>query len=323
MNLQIIKEKIHALLLSQEATLRLYPVLKLQDGTEEIKLADVNDDAATELRDMLLGYLRFKFVDNDDLYFIPLSEADDRSNAAYVYDLQEIPPTLNMLGQVLTNSARPGFSFDNDNINNITGFVILIGDVHHSITLYKRHHHLSTMKANKGFGLFKADNRFVKVKEDILKLSANVDFLQVDNTLIATNLKALEDTFGFEDVIRKQANANIELIKAMDILEDVNPLIEMANDIKLAKKILRIKTTSPVMQLPMATIVAFVSKHRPIMKKFRLSTDGTKLKLDTKVSKALFLALMNDDFLTSELTLLYYAGLSKDKMEVDIDIVQP
>jgi hypothetical protein len=220
---------------------------------------------------------------------------------------------------VLANSARPGFSFDTDNLNSITGFVILIGDVHHSIALYKRHHHLSTMKADKSFSLFRANNRFVKVKEDILRLSASVDFLQVDDALVATNLKALEDTFGYEEVIRKQANANIQLIEAMNILEDITALVEMANDIKLAKKILRIKTNSPVMQLPMATVVNFVSKHKPIMKKFRLSEDGTRLKLDTKVSKQLFLALMNDDFLTSELTKLYYAGLSKDKMEVEIE----
>ena len=310
MNLQTVTEKIQALLSSHEAILRLYPVLETQDGTEEIKLADVNDDASAELKDMLLGYLRSKFVNNEDLYFASLSDADERKNAAYVYDLEEMPPTLEFLGEVLANSARPGFSFDSDEINNITGFVILIGDVHHSITLYKRHHHLSTMKADKGFSLFKANNRFVKVKEDILRLSASVDFLQVGDTLVATNLKALEDTFGFEDVIRRQANANIQLIEAMNLLEDVAPLVEMANDIKQAKKILRIKTNSPVMQLPMATVVDFVSKHKPIMKKFRLSEDGTRLKLDTKISKKLFLALMNDDFLTSELTKLYYAGLA-------------
>jgi hypothetical protein len=319
MNLQTVIEEIQSLNLSEEAILRLYPVLKMPDGTEEIKLADVNDDASTELKDMLLGYLRSKFIDNEDLYLVPLSEADDRKNAAYVYDLDEMPPTLKILSEILVDSSRQGFSFDTDNINNITGFVILIGDVHHSITLYKRHYHLSTMKANKSFSLFKANNRFVKVKEDIIKLSANVDFLQVGDDLIATNLKALEDTFGFEDVIRRQANANIKLIEGMNLLEDVVPLIEMANDIKLAKKILRINTNSPVMQLPMTTVVSFVAKHRPIMKKFRLSEDGTRLKLDTKISKKLFLALMNDDFLTSELTQLYYAGLSKDKMEVEID----
>jgi len=318
MDLQIVIEKIKALSISKEATLRLYPVLNRQDGSEEIKLADVNDDASLELKDMLLEYLRFKFVDNENLYFTALSEADERKNAAYIYDLQEMPVTLKMLGEVLANSARPGFSFDIDDINNITGFVILIGDVQDSVTLYKRHHHLSTMKANKNFSLFKANNRFVKVNEDILKMSAIVDLLQVDDTLIVTNLKALEDTFGYEDAIRKQANENIILIEAMNLLEDIAPLVEMANDIRLAKKILKIKINSPVMLLPMATVINFVSKHKPIMKKFRLSDDGKKLKLDTKVSRKLFLALMNDDFLTSELTNLYYAGLSKDKMEVEI-----
>jgi len=316
MNKQTVVEKIQAISRSQDAVLRLYPILQRENG-DEIKLADLNDDAARELQNMIISYLISKFVANDNLYFTALSEADERKNAAYVYDLDEVPPTLSMLGEILANSNRPGFSFANDNINDITGFVILIGDVENSITMYKRHHHLSTMKADNSFSLFRANNRFIKVTEDILKLSASVDFLQIEDTLIATNLKALEDTFGYEDVIRKQAAINIGMIQEMNILEDVGPLIDMAQDIKLAKKILKIKSDSPVMRLPMATVVGFVSRHKPIMKKFRLSPDGTRLKLDTQVSKTLFLALMNDDFLTSELTKLYYAGLSKDKMEAD------
>ncbi len=71
------------------------------------------------------------------------------------------------------------------------------------------------------------------------------------------------------------------------------------------------------MQLPIEAVIKFVQSHKPIMKKFRISDDGNKLRLDTHVSKKLFLALMNDDLLTSELTRLYYEGLAKDKMEVD------
>ena len=39
--------------------------------------------------------------------------------------------------------------------------------------------------------------------------------------------------------------------------------------------------------------------------------------LDTKTSKQLFIKLLNDDFLTSELTRLYYDSLAKDFIEME------
>ena len=64
-------------------------------------------------------------------------------------------------------------------------------------------------------------------------------------------------------------------------------------------------------------VIDFVKTFKPIMHKFRLSQDGTRLKLDTKVSQKLFLSLINDDLLTSELTKLYYEGIAKDQLVVE------
>ena len=43
----------------------------------------------------------------------------------------------------------------------------------------------------------------------------------------------------------------------------------------------------------------------------------TKFHLDTKVSKNLFIKILNDDLLTSELTKLYYDSLAKDDIIVE------
>jgi len=317
MNLVEINETILAISESVNTVIRLYPIITLDNGTDEIRLADITDDAGDELKKMLLDYLLNKFNNNPELSFLDLTQADSRKNAAYLYDIVEKPEVLQMLAEILQNSNKPAFSFDDDDISKITGFIILIGDATSRMTLYKRHHHLSTMKANKSFSLFRSVDRFEKVEEDILRLSGHVDFLQIEDDLIVTNLGALESTFGYEEVIRKQAQTNIEHIQGLNLLEDIAPLIEMAQDLKSAKKILKVKLDSPVTQLPVATVINFVKSHKPIMKKFRLSEDGNRLKLDTLVSKKLFLALMNDDLLTSELTQLYYEGVAKDKMDIE------
>lgn len=300
-----------------DSGLVLYPVLTNDEGDDTIRFADIAPSAADELKSMIFEYLQEKFIINQDLYYTNITDADERRNTAFFYDLAEKPIGLQVLDLVLQDDVKPEFSFSEDDLSKIKGFVITIGDEKNTIALYKRHHHLSTLKADRTFGMFKSDHRFVKMDEDIIKLSKTIDFLQIDNELVVANLKALEDGFGYEEVIRGQATANIQAIGALGLLEDIEPLMEMATDIRQAKHIMKIKQDSPVMLLPVEAVIQFVQSHKPIMRKFRLSEDGTRLKLDTAVSKKLFLALMNDDLLTSELTKLYYAGLAKDKMEVD------
>ncbi|HGW1475718.1 TPA: Kiwa anti-phage protein KwaB-like domain-containing protein, partial [Escherichia coli] len=52
--------------------------------------------------------------------------------------------------------------------------------------------------------------------------------------------------------------------------------------------------------------------------KIRFTEDGTQILLDTKVSKDLFIKLLMDDFLISELTESYYNSIAKDTVEVAV-----
>ncbi|MUI52384.1 Kiwa anti-phage protein KwaB-like domain-containing protein, partial [Pseudomonas aeruginosa] len=47
----------------------------------------------------------------------------------------------------------------------------------------------------------------------------------------------------------------------------------------------------------------------------RFNEEGNKVVLDTKVSKDLFIKVLMDDFLTSELTKFHYASVAKDAVE--------
>ena len=299
--------------------LALYVLYNDKEGIEQIRLADIDHGSAVELKDQYLKYLKNKFLENDDLTFMNISEGDNRRNVAFRYDLDERPIGLDAMNLIAENEIQPQFSFTKDDFDKIKAFVITIGTEVRKLVLFKSHHHLSILRGASTFGIRVSNHRFVRVREDIIKLSPNIDFLQIDNTLVVLSLKTLEANFGFEAIIRNKATENILAIGAINLLEDISILSEMAEDIRQAKHIMRVKANSPVMLLPVATVIAFVQSHKPIMKKFRLSEDGSRLKLDTKVSKKLFLALMNDDFLTSELTKLYYAGIAKDPMLIEAE----
>jgi len=295
----------------------LYVLYPNERGEEQIRIADIDPQSGRELKTQFLTYLYDKFLRNEGLSFLNISAGDNRKNSAFYYDLEEQPIGLDSMNLIAQNDVYPQFSFTQDDFNKIKAFIITIGNDHRKMILFKNHYHLSVLRGATAFGIRISDHRFVRVREDIIKLSPNIDFLQIDNNLIVISLKTLESGFGFDTIIRNQAALNILAIEERNLLEDITILTEMAADIGQAKKIMQIKRNSPVMRLPVNAVLTFVTTHRPIMKKFKLSADGTRLKLDTKVSRKLFLALMNDDLLTSELTKLYYAGIAKDPMLVE------
>ena len=62
-------------------------------------------------------------------------------------------------------------------------------------------------------------------------------------------------------------------------------------------------------------IVTFTRNHPILRNVIKFSEDGTKIKLTTKKSKRFFLKLLNDDYLTSNLTSIYYDSLAKDPIQ--------
>ena len=110
----------------------------------------------------------------------------------------------------------------------------------------------------------------------------------------------------------------IENIEAADIVEDVTVLSNRLDDISFSRKLVRSASSSPVLgKIPNQTIIAFTHSHPALKGKFKYSEDGSKLNLKTKNSQNLFLKLLNDDYLQSELTNRYYDSMAKDSVEAN------
>jgi hypothetical protein len=298
-------------------TLTLYVAYDDAEGVEQLRIADIDADTAQELKEMFLTQLAVQVLNNDDLFCMDISAADDRKNVIYLYDLDPWPEQLQMMNTIAINDEQPEFVPTASNFEKIKAFIISIGSEQHKLILYKNRHRLNLVKGGNAFSILIGNNRLERFRGDLIKLSPAIDFLQLGDDLIILNLKTLESGFGFEDAIRHRAAQNIILIAGANLLEDVALLTVMAADLKSAKRIMKIRANSPVLQMPASEVVHFVTHYPPIMRKFRLSADGTRLKLDTTVSKMLFLDLLNDDLLTSELTKRYYMGRAKDDMEVE------
>lgn len=284
------------------------------NGEQVIKMADVVQDMQIELRDRFLDFINDKFINNEDMSLMDISAADERKNVLFSYNLDERPEGLNLLNEVLGNGQQPLFSFENDGLENIKGYLITIGNAANKIVLYKKHHPVNLLRQDR-FLMFRDDERLAKVPGDVIALDRSFDFMLLDDELFILNLATLERHFGFEAVIRSQAQQAINTITINNILENAEAIQDIAQNMTNARKLMRLRN-SPVLNLPVANIIDFIKGHPDLSKKIRFNADESRISLDTGVSKKHFLKLLNDDYLFSQLTALYYDSLAKDTIVI-------
>lgn len=316
MSLDALKLKISEIISNNRCSAEFYFILK-SNGNIAIKRADIDQAASDELARNFIGGIRTTILLNDELSLLDISGADDRGNVIYRYDLPQVPDQIQHLASVLQRDDFEIFSFVADDLANLEGILIIIGHGQEQLALYKHQYPVSLLKKDTGFSLVRIrnQNRLVKLEDDVLKINSKFEFLRVNNDYYIVDIKALERFFGFHDAIRNVATQGIANIDAAQLLVDTKALTARLDDISFSRKLVRAARASPVLgTIPNVQVIDFVGTHPALRGKFRLSEDGTKLRLDTKLSQDLFLKLLNDDFLQSDLTKRYYESLAKDNL---------
>jgi hypothetical protein len=312
MNLQELLARLNFLTDPNNAIGAVLYFVVLHEDQEVIRRADIEGDLQSQLRDRFLEYIGEKFIDNEDLSLVDISAADERKNVVFKYDLEVRPEGLNLLNEILLNAVQPIFNFDQDNLSDIKGFLITIGQADNKIALYKKLYPVNLLRQDR-FLLFKDDERLAKVPGEVLAIDKSFDFMLIGEELFILNLNTLERNFGFEDVIRAQANEAIEILASGDLLDNAETIMEFAQNLTNAKKLMKLKN-SPVLRIPVEHVIDFVRNHPQLSKRLKFNEDETRIALDTATSKKHFLKLLNDDYLYSQLTAMYYDSLAKDEL---------
>lgn len=319
MSLDALKLKISGVICSEDCSAEFYFLLD-NNGTIAIKRADIDQIASDELAKNFIDLISSTILLNDELLLLNISGADDRSNAIYRYDLPQVPGQIQHLATVLQRDDFEIFSFVNDDLAHLEGILVILGHGQQQLALYKHQYPVSLLKRDGAFNLVRIrnQNRLVKLEDDVLRINSKFEFLRINDEYFIVDIKTLERFFGFHDAIRNIAAEGIANIDAAQLVVDIHALTARLDDISFSRKLVRAARASPVLGvIPNAQVIAFVGSHPALRGKFRLSDDGTKLKLDTKVAQDLFLKILNDDFLQSELTKRYYASLAKDNLDAN------
>lgn len=320
MTIEEIKDKLSTVL-GQPYTVQVYFVLK-QDGNLVLRLADIEDEKTEpEVDKLFLEYMTDTVLNNNDLQICELSTADERTNAIYRYDYTEYPEELEVFQSFDIKQATrevEKFNFEQDNLSRLCGYIIYIGSMDDGVSLFKKHYPISLIKRDSFLlGAIKSKQRFELVTgDDIIRLNGAVQLFRINGEIFVIDIKVLERNMGFNQLIYKAADETVQAIEELAIIEDIQVLRDSAEDIAFARKLSKVKKSSPIFKLNISkeTIIEFIRTTHDLSGRFKYSEDGNEIRLDTKKSKDAFITLMNDAFLRSELTKQFYEAKAKDNI---------
>lgn len=297
---------------SDEVELIIYGVI---EGSETPEKLDIEAEDLPQIRTLFLNSINKSVINKGHYSVIDLSKADERGNCFYRYDL-DVPEELNYLETVIGDDNIPTLNFRNKNLSDVKAMIVVMALGDRELSLYKNVSPVEVIGRG-GFILGKHNERLKRFEDQLLRISPKFQVIRISNELIITDLEAIERSFGFQEVIQREAELSLNAIGEMRIVENMDSLSELVGDIRFARKLTKIARSSPVIfhNIPNARILEFSRTHPATRGKLRYSDDNTQFRLDTKVSKDLFIKLLNDDFLTSELTELHYQSLAKDGID--------
>lgn len=287
----------------------VYGILKDDPNPKKI---DISADALGGLKALFLNNFQDVILRREEFSVLSLSTSDERVDAIYLYDL-DVPQELSCMDEVVSSDDLPTLDLRHSDLNSLKALLIEIGDHAQQIVLYKKMSPVNIFQRSNLF-LIKSDTRLEKINDDFLRISPNFQLMKIGEELLVFDLEMIEKSFSFHEIITREAALGVTAIEAKEILGNPQALTELVDDVKYARRLTKVGKASPVLRanIPNQSIIRFCQSFPKLAGRIRFNDAGDKIVLDTKVSKDLFIKLLMDDFLTSELTNFHYESVAKD-----------
>lgn len=312
-NLKKLQEAIKLLNEGNNPFLTMYFIFK--DGV--VRKVDIEKKVQDEFAGKFKNFLRDNYT-SDNLVVGTVSTADERKYDILEFDIDLVSP-LEELKKLVESPDKETYSHKKDKNMKLDGYIFIMGNDKTKISFYKEHYPMDSISRDTYTIIGRDDSRFVQVPEDeVYKLNNKIDFLQLDDTLYVLNPQVMETNFKIHNILKAKAFFVIGDINKGKVLENPEFINQIINEkAAFARKVLRVNKESAVIKLPFKDIKRFVEKHPHLNGKLKFNKRETKFALHTKTSALLFIKLMDDDFLKSELTQLLYDSITKDAINLE------
>lgn len=259
-----------------------------------------SDNLRQKLKDSILKILSEKF-NADEADYVSADRIADEQRKFYIISASENYNPLSVL------ETTPG-TFSKNDIGDATGiaFSVRHGEKH----LWAYQHLWSIMVPNKSKKNWmarivsgKQGDVFEEMTDPIITFAEKIDLLVIGDSIIASDYKLLQNSFGFQDYIRIRADKTIEAVDAKGIVANVDKLrdyVKRGNGKpKYAKKMMRI-TDSKV--LKMEPTILWENIHRSTRWNGKIKEENGKFVLDTYTQVEDLIDLLDERYTRSDIT---------------------
>jgi len=283
-------------------------------GSEESRTyerANLLDGAATSILHNYSAGLR-RFFDNEELVTGRLSRIDRRESCLWHYDLKETPAEFDQLELVQMARIPKVFSFEEHAITDIKTIAVRIASANSSVVLVKKVYPVSFIKRDQIF-LIKSADRLDVFNDDIVRVGFGFEVLLLDNEFYINDFAKFERAFAFDAIADRASKKLGKTVLELDIADDIKDYLKAG---RISRRDVFRTSDSIVLTLKPAAILEFALLKQ---EKTGLKVVGGKLQLNSLESVKKLFNLLNDDYLTSELTSLDYETLAKNKISLPMD----
>ena len=323
MTKEVLQAKLDGLIAQENCGMNLYFILHPQDDYI-LKKANVRYDAFDPIKEVLrdnLVHLR-QMMDEPTFAVLNLSGAEDRTNVIYQYDLEEELRPISLMKEVDANLFNDGyftadnnrvFDFNTDTFEDVDAWIASYGVEGNHIIIYRKTFSVNLLKQGRNLFIFKDAEQIDIIKDDIFRIDGKIDFFLLDDTSLIYNISILEKFNDFKDIVQRSARNSLQQIAAVDLVEDIAKLRERAeSDISFARKLIKVTTNALILNVvDKERIIQFAREHAYLSRRLKVSADN-KFELEKKSAQNLFIQLLDDAFLHSELSSNDYLSPGKD-----------
>lgn len=285
--------------------------------TTSLCLFNIENQFLHELKDLFIKEIK-EVTENQSPNFTleNYSSSTKQLDAIFQYDLQEdLRPEMQLMKDVKTLENPELFVIKpNNSIDQVNGLYIVIRSANHVISLYKHIFGVDKIYAQKSLFLVHSNEQFVKQQESMLRISPTFQMLCVDDDIIMTDIQKLERIMDLKAVLTNAAAQHIAtIVNAKQLVTRSDLLEKVSNEPTMAKKLIHAVTVGKVFlkNISNAVIIAFAQKKGA---KLNMSYQGNQFDLTNKAEARRFIKLIDDDYLTSELTKEDYDANQKQEL---------
>lgn len=234
-----------------------------------------------------------------------------------VKDIKDAYDGTDSIFQLSKKTFNP-FSFFVDEVESCSkddipdGFALKLGYDDNLVWIYQNIYANAVIRKNNKVTITCESELFETLNNNIISFEKRIDAVVLKDSILLQNIKIIEKKFNYKELIRNVAGEVINCIQGLGIVDDLEKIRECAgeDDISFSKKIMRAKG-SPVLKLSKAQLIDKVKNSKKLYKLIR----DDEFQINTKEKANLFVRMLNDQILVSELTGESYDATVKKVME--------